>query len=300
MPASRLWNVLGLLFLGLAGLAGLLSGWLFVHPQSRLNPLPPTTAAQGEFGQTLATPPREVSPAVPVLRYPTLPPEWTKIPLPPPTSTRTPRPTFTPTVTPTPSPTFTPTPTLPAQARISGLAGHRQTLSLSCESRSAADWAAYFGLTIDEMEFFHRLPMSDNPEIGFVGDVNGDWGYLPPKAYGVHAGPVANLLKAYGAPAQASRGLSWEDLQREIAAGRPVMVWIVGHLWAGKPVTYTAESGQTVTVARYEHTAILIGYSATRATVVDGENTYSQPIKAFLRSWSVLGNMAILWRSDTN
>jgi uncharacterized protein YvpB len=185
---------------------------------------------------------------------------------------------------------------LPVEARVTGVVGHRQALSLSCESRSAVDWASFFGLALDEMEFFQRLPVSDNPEVGFVGDVNGDWGSLPPKAYGVHAGPVADLLRTYGASAQAQRGLSWEDLQKEIIAGRPVIVWIVGHLWEGKPESYTAQDGQTVTVARYEHTVIFIGYTATRVTVVDGENVYTQPIKTFLRSWSVLGNLAILWK----
>jgi uncharacterized protein YvpB len=311
MPVARLWNTLGLFFMGLTALTGLVSVWFFMDPYSRLNPFPPASPPP-LVSSSLVTPPAGsgevslapvvVSPAATLLRYPTLPPEWTKTPVPPPTFTRTPRPTHTPTVTSTPiptdttTPTLTPTPTLPKEARVTGVVGHRQTLSLSCESRSAADWAAYFGVTLDEMEFFNRLPVSDNPEVGFVGDVNGEWGYLPPKAYGVHAGPVADLLRAYGASAQAQRGLSWEDLQKEIIAGRPVIVWIVGHLWEGKPVTYSAEDGQTVTVARYEHTVIFTGYSATRVIVVDGENIYAQPVTTFLRSWSVLGNMAILWK----
>ena len=108
--------------------------------------------------------------------------------------------------------------------------------------------------------------------------------------------PVAELLRAYRATDHAQRDLRWEDLQAEIAAGRPVIVWVVGHLWAGVPVTYTASDGQTTTVGRYEHTVILTGYTAKRVTVVDGATTYAQPVATFLRSWSVLGNMAILWR----
>ena len=303
MSASRLWNALGLLLVGLTALAGLLSAWLFVFPQSRLNPFPPTAGPQGISLPTpvsspapLEAAPGALVPATGYLSYPTLPPEWTKTPVPPPTATRTPRPTRTPTQTPSATPTVTPTPTLLLEARVTGLRGHRQALSLSCESRSAADWASFFGVNIDEMDFFHRLPVSDNPEVGFVGDVNGDWGYLPPNGYGVHAGPVAELLRAYGARAQAGRGLNWEALQQEIIAGRPAIVWVVGHLWDGKPVSYTAQDGQTVTVARYEHTVILVGYTATRVRVIDGENTYTQPVAAFLRSWSVLGNMAILWQ----
>ena len=304
MPASRWWNLLSWLLLGLAALIVLLSAWVFSQPQSRLDLLPQRPPAlAGSAPGEVASAPNEATAAAPTaLGYPTLPPAWTPTLTAVPTLTRTPRPTSTPTLTPvpsptdTPSPTLTPTPTLPAQARVLGLAGHRQALSLSCESRSAADWAAFFGLAIDEMEFFGRLPVSDNPETGFVGDVNGDWGYLPPKAYGVHAGPVAELLRTYGAQAEAQRGLSWEEVQREIAAGRPVMVWVVGHLWAGTPVSYTAQDGQTTTVARYEHTMILVGYSPARVLVVDGEKTYAQTPATFLRSWSVLGNMAILWR----
>ncbi len=302
MRASWLWNALGMLLIGLTAFASLLSAWLFIYPQSRLNPFPPTATPQGI---SLPSPawspaPGALPPDDPPLSYPTLPPEWTKTPIPPPTFTRTPRPTRTPTETPTATPTATPTPTLPSEARISGVVGHSQTLSLDCEARSAADWAGFFGVNIDEMEFFHRLPVSDNPEIGFVGDVNDPWGYLPPKGYGVYAGPVADLLQAYGARAQAGRNLSWETLQKEIVAGRPVIVWIVGHVWDGKPVDYTAEDGQTTVVARYEHTVIVIGYSATRVLVVDEDNVYYRPLTTFLHSWSVLGNMAILWKPGTN
>ena len=304
MPVSRLWNALAIFVLGLTLGAGVLSAWLFIRPQSRFNPWPPppSTPSPAPAATTQPAPTPMPPAALNPNAYPTLPPEWTKTPVPPPTATRTPRPTPTPTYTLSPSPSHTPPPTptptatLPAEARVTGVVGHRQLYSLSCEARSAADWAAFFGLPVDELEFFNRLPVSDNPETGFVGDVNGDWGYLPPQSYGVHAGPVAELLRAYGASAQAQRDLRWEDLQAEIAAGRPVIVWVVGHLWAGVPVTYTASDGQTTTVGRYEHTVILTGYTAKRVTVVDGATTYAQPVATFLRSWSVLGNMAILWR----
>jgi len=88
-------------------------------------------------------------------------------------------------------PSATLAPTLTAPTVLLDIIGHGQSLPLSCESRSAADWASYFGVAIDELEFLGRLPISDNPEIGFVGDVNGNWGKIPPDSYGVHAGPVA-------------------------------------------------------------------------------------------------------------
>lgn len=146
--------------------------------------------------------------------------------------------------------------------RIKNLRSQRQTLRLSCESRSASDWAAFFGVTIDELTFFDQLPKTDNPETGFVGDVNDPPGNLPPRGYGVHAKPVAALLQAYGLPAEAQRGMSVDMLESEIAAGRPVIVWTTGFR-RSKPVVLTDSSGTTYVAARFEHTLIVVGYNRT-------------------------------------
>jgi uncharacterized protein YvpB len=183
-------------------------------------------------------------------------------------------------------------------ARQLTVIGHGQTYPLSCEARAAVDWAGYFGVTIAETEFFRHLPASDDPDAGFVGSVYGTWGQLPPRAYGVHAKPVAELLRKYGLNAQARTGMTWEQLRGEIDANRPVIVWVTGHVWDGMPVAYKAPStGRVVTVARYEHTIIVTGYAAgpgwEQVTVVDGRQTYSTTLAQFLRSWSALGNMAV-------
>jgi uncharacterized protein YvpB len=191
-------------------------------------------------------------------------------------------------VTPPPPP-----PALPAQARVNGISGQDQALPLDCESRVAVDWAAFFGYRINEIKFFNQLPKSDNPDTGFVGDVNGVWGQIPPNAYGVHAEPVANLLRAYGVSAYAHRPLRWVDLQAEIAAGRPVYVWVIGSVYGGIPVYYTPSDGLHTVVARREHTVTVVGYSPTEVTIMDGDSFYNRNITTFLDSWSALGNMAI-------
>ena len=116
----------------------------------------------------------------------------------------------TPVPTTTSSPTHTPTntPTPPATAQIDGIKGRWSAYALDCEVRSAVDWAAYFGVQIDEIEFFNALPISDNPDRGFVGDVHRYWGYTPPDSYGVHAEPIAKVLQSYGLPAKAVRNLT--------------------------------------------------------------------------------------------
>lgn len=185
---------------------------------------------------------------------------------------------------------------IPDQAYISGVPGHAQIYSLSCESRSASDWAAYWGVAIDETQFLESLPRSDNPNEGFVGYADDPWGYIPPSSYGVHANPIAVQLRAYGLDAHAATGLSWDDARSEVAAGRPVIVWVIGSIWAGTPKEYETEDGETVTVANNEHTMILIGYDENRVHLVDALTGYTitHSLKNFLTSWAVLGNMAVI------
>jgi uncharacterized protein YvpB len=184
---------------------------------------------------------------------------------------------------------------IPDRAFIKGFKGRKQSLSLSCESRSAVDWAAYWGVKIGEKKFLAQLPRSKNPDKGFVGNPNDPWGRIPPASYGVHAQPVADLLAEYGLQAEARRDMSWEELQREIAAGRPVIVWIIGQMWEGNPVLYTAPDKHKTTVAPYEHTMVVIGYEPGKVHVVDAYTgwTQSYPQRSFIRSWKSLGRMAI-------
>ena len=189
----------------------------------------------------------------------------------------------------TPTPTGTPTPAVPPEASVTGISGRPQALPLDCESRSAVDWAAYFGVEIDELEFFYRLPRSDNPDTGFVGDGHGWRGQIPPQSYGVHAEPIAALLRTYGLDAQAVRNLSLDALRSEIASGRPVIAWVAGHVSSGTPVHYAAPDGNSTIVARYEHTVIVIGYDKREVSILDGARVYTRQWSDFERSWAVFG-----------
>jgi len=191
---------------------------------------------------------------------------------------------------------------LPDYAYISGLSGHAQRYSLSCEARSAADWAAFLGVKFGENEFLDALPNSDNPDEGFVGDPNDTWGHLPPHGYGVHAGPVAETLRDFGLKAEAHTDLGWDDLREEIYAGRPVIVWVIGAMWGGSAVEYEAADGSTSRVAAFEHTMILTGYSSDSVQVVDAYSGQYQTywLSSFLNSWAVLGNMAVFGSGEVS
>lgn len=191
---------------------------------------------------------------------------------------------------------------IPERASIKKIKAQPQSYRLSCEARSAVDWAAYWGVKLKEKEFVGRLPRSDNPEEGFVGNIDDPWGFIPPASYGVHAPPVAELLREYGIPAQARKGMSWRELRREIAAGRPVIVWVIGQMWQGKSIPYQTRSGKTVQVANFEHTMILVGYDDRTVQALDAYSGQRKvyPLRSFLQSWKVLGNMAVVYREERN
>lgn len=188
-----------------------------------------------------------------------------------------------------------PTPELPAEHVILGVRGHKQYFPLGCEASVAVDWAAYFGVEINEFEFQHSLPISDNPDLGFVGSVEGPWGQVPPYAYGVHAGPVAALLREYGLNAVAVTELRLEELKRQLVMDQPVIAWVIGNVVAGVPYRYTDSQGNTTVVAAYEHTIIVIGYSEDTIRYNNNGKVYDIPTEIFLNSWGVLGNMAIIF-----
>jgi uncharacterized protein YvpB len=192
---------------------------------------------------------------------------------------------------------------LPRNAQIFGVRGQSQALPLDCESRSAVDWADYFGVTINEYDFFYGLPASKNPERGFVGSVYGTWGHLPPNPYGVHAEPIAKRLRQYGLPADSERFLTWNHLKAEIAGGRPVIAWILGsrssghydYVVNGIPEYYYSPDGELSITARFEHTVVVTGYTQDTVTYLNGGSIYQKSLKQFLESWSALGNMAVIY-----
>lgn len=187
---------------------------------------------------------------------------------------------------------------IPMSASVGSLKGSPQLYTLDCEAQAAVDWAKFFGVSIDELDFIDDMPRSDDPETGFVGDINGAMGQLPPNSYGIHAAPVADMLKDYGVPAVAKKDWTYSGIKQEIASGRPVIAWIVNLPFEIDAQEYTASNGNTSTVARFEHTWIIIGYNASTVTVVDSNWTYNVNISTFMERWEALGKQAIIYAGD--
>jgi uncharacterized protein YvpB len=194
----------------------------------------------------------------------------------------------------TAGPRQTPTISLPKEHYIRSITGHKQYFPLGCEAATAKDWARYFKKDFNEFEFQYKLPLSDNPDLGFVGDVNAPWGQVPPYGYGVHAGPVADLLNTYGIAAKAYKGYTLEQIKVKIAQDKPVIAWVIGNVVGGIPYEYTDSKGNKTVVAAYEHVIIVTGYSETRLRYMNNGKFYETPNEVFLNSWGVLGNMVVV------
>ena len=184
----------------------------------------------------------------------------------------------------------------PESFHIKGLIGHKQAYSLSCEAATAVDWAGYFDVDILEYDFPVALPHSEHPDYGFVGDVNSPWGQIPPYAYGVHSGPVADLLVEYGLPAKSVKGYTLDEVRQQLSESKPVIAWVIGRMVWSPSVEYVDSEGRTAVVAPYEHAVILTGYDITADTIrfMSNGKFYDVPTETFLTSWAVLGNMAVI------
>ncbi|NLE83792.1 MAG: hypothetical protein GX603_04675 [Chloroflexi bacterium] len=224
-----------------------------------------------------------------------------------PTQTSTASPTATAVPSKTPEPSATPAPTAmlvtptppysyPESHYITGISGHMQTYELGCEASAAVDWAAFFGVSIFESVFQYSLPLSDNPDLGYVGEVTTDaWGQIPPYAYGVHAAPIADALVAFDLPARAVTGYTIEEVKRDLANNKPIIAWVIGNMEYSEPVEYLDAQGRTALVAPYEHVVILTGYNQTHLRYMNNGKFFDTPIEVFLTSWGVLGNMAVIY-----
>ncbi|MFQ6099612.1 MAG: C39 family peptidase [Anaerolineae bacterium] len=190
----------------------------------------------------------------------------------------------------------------PPSAFVEGVAGHPQEHNLSCESRSATDLAAFWGVEFTESDFFRRLPKSDNPQRGFLGNVDLPPGSMPPAGYGVYVGPVAATLRSFGLDAQARREWSLDDLRAELAAGRPVIVWATYDMRLPGVETWVSSDGATSVVVKWQHTFVAVGYDEGGVYLIDAYDAGTKyfSYETFDAAWAQLERMTVTVEGPLN
>ncbi|MGD9144903.1 MAG: C39 family peptidase [Anaerolineae bacterium] len=182
------------------------------------------------------------------------------------------------------------TQTPPSEVHLS-VARQRQSHNLSCESSAASMVAGYHGIPLSEAEVLAALPLSDNPYLGFRGNVDGPTGGI--EDYGVYAGPILDILTNRGLQAWPVEG-GLDGIKGALARGNPVIAWITYDCWPSTPTSQMI-GDQEVILVPYQHVVVVTGYSDSGVWAndpLDGQEDFYTTAD-FERAMGYFGDMAI-------
>jgi uncharacterized protein YvpB len=111
----------------------------------------------------------------------------------------------------------------------------KQPYHMSCELTALRMVLAHYGISTDELTIVNRVGYAprprdtstntwDNPNVMFVGDINGA---MDSTGYGVYSGPIAKAAQTFGHSASAFTNVSPQWVAQQIYQGHPVIIW--GH-----------------------------------------------------------------------
>lgn len=186
----------------------------------------------------------------------------------------------------------------PPLALVLDVPVYKQQHSLGCESTAAAMAANYHHVDVSEQDILDALPRSENPHLGFRGNIDGPYGGT--EDYGVYAGPIRQVLTRMGLDAQPLEG-GLDEIKAHLRQGKPVIAWVTYGLQAQTPQQVVMPDDRTVTLIPYEHAVLIVGYNRDGLWVNDPyagtQDFYSEG--DFIRSFAYLGNMALVVGSPT-
>ncbi|TLS50016.1 hypothetical protein FE782_22010 [Paenibacillus antri] len=181
-----------------------------------------------------------------------------------------------------------------------------------CEVVSLTMLLQYYGIDKNKMELAEEMKKDPterkesadriilywgNPNTGFVGDITGKT-----KGYGIYNRPLLELLEKYIPSALNLTGRSFDEIERSISDGRPVVVWTTVSFEKPREdqwLTWDSPQGE-VRATFQEHAVLLVGYDNDYVYVNDplsGKKQLKLEKRTFLPSWEALGKQAISYSS---
>lgn len=151
--------------------------------------------------------------------------------------------------------------------KLNNVPFYRQAYAQSCEAASLRMALAYRGVHDSDWNILQRFgyrPRSrdkatnewDDPNVQFVGDVNGNQG--AGTGWGVYAGPVARAAGQYGRGTSVAYGANANFVAQQIHNGNPVIAWGVWRIGA-KIDSWRTPSGRTVSGPIPMHVRLIVG-----------------------------------------
>ncbi len=166
-----------------------------------------------------------------------------------------------------------------------------QQRNLSCEFAAMYIATSAFGEGISEYSFDNVVGWSQNPHLGYRGNIHGWWGNTTD--YGVYATPLSWALDTFGFRGEVFYGVGDSTpLKAYLDQGKPVVVWLA--MWGDESFRETLD-GRTFTLTPGMHVMVAYGYDASGVYLSDpGTGTYRfYSWGDFMWMWNVLDGMGL-------
>jgi uncharacterized protein YvpB len=196
---------------------------------------------------------------------------------------------------------------LPSSAKLDApIVLQHPELPAGCEITSLTMLLQFAGLSKNKMQLVAEMTRDEtkiilnedgspkywgNPNVGFVGDIS-----RKGRGFGIYHAGLFPLLKAYIPKAVDLTNKPFDQYEKQIAEGIPVLVWTtidfsVPTNW----VKWDTDSGPIQTTFA-EHAVLLVGYDEHSVFINDprtGEKGFSVDKAKFMDSWIAMGNQGL-------
>ncbi len=180
----------------------------------------------------------------------------------------------------------------PSEFVIQGVPTVAQIWPLSCEYAATSAATGLWGPTLSQQTMHAEIGNHLNPHRGFRGNILGSWGGTTD--YGVYPEAIVPALHRHGYTQSRAFRAGTDTLKRELAAGNPVVVWIVGNYTAQRRV-YLTDGAESYFVIPYEHAVTLYGYDERGVHIMDPGHgaKYHESWDRLEFGWAQLDHMAL-------
>ncbi|MBQ9898019.1 MAG: C39 family peptidase, partial [Ruminococcus sp.] len=199
---------------------------------------------------------------------------------------------------------------LPASSVLDGFETvlQKPEFPTGCEVTSLTETLNYLGFGVDKVTLADEfMPIDYNGYVlmneAYIGDPRTD-------GFGCNANVIVQTADMYFASVDSPccgvdlTGTEYSDLWYQIAAGRPVIVWVTIDMRVSYPeYVWTAGNGEDFIFDWYQHCITLYGYDLDEGIVyaadpLVGNTTY--PIETFAQIYDIMGKQAVVIAGDAS
>jgi len=221
-----------------------------------------------------------------------------------------PKPPSDPAAVPEPAPEPTPEPLKPSAMIEAPIIRQRPELPSGCEITSLTMLFNFKGIDKDKMELTREMKYDPtplklgakgevvswgNPNTGYVGDPTGRTG----RGFGIYHTALLELMQTYIPTGFDLTGSEFEELERQIQDGIPVVVWTtLDFNMTDRWVVWDTPIGPIRTTFM-EHSVLLVGYDEQYVYVNDpytGKANLPIEKDRFIQTWEAMGKQAISYK----